>query len=626
MSPPPQPVDQPSRTPTEPPPTTVPEVIQRTPAESARRPVLRLSVELRLAGMVAALWWLGLFHALAWAHWTGPPWRDSTALPWGSLVLPQVLALGLVLGHLTRLLPRTRWPRRRRTPRHRDPRLWLLLGFPALLVAPWLWMRDRAARAEAQQEPPSAAMVDTAFGRLLDVPRSTALRFAAWGAAAYVVDAIVLGAHAGWPRHVVVAMALLWIAILGPLAAMVNGWGRAMLRPEVLCAPRGETDTGRRTGVRSSFVVLATVASAGALIAPLTAGYLWLAIADPVRAPPPALLDLLYASGAITLLACVVAFVLLAIDLRRDVLRASSQVDAVVREQPPDLLLPGSLSTGEIYHLVGAVDRLIARIRKATVAKYVAIERAKEGDRLKSQFLANMSHDLRSPLNSIIGFSELLLRGIDGELSAEQSDMVQQIHDSGQDLLQQIDDILDTAKLEARRLDVHPEPTPPANLISRAIQNARTRQRGEIEYETQVAPGLRPAFVDPFRMVQALTNILLFAGERIETGTLKISVREGRVDDGRRIFVQVQTPVRPATTEHLARARRGFYRIPGHRGLGLGLPIAGAILELSGGSLSIEDLGKGMVFTAAMPAPQSRATFLRMRAIDYDKSKAKPKT
>jgi signal transduction histidine kinase len=102
----------------------------------------------------------------------------------------------------------------------------------------------------------------------------------------------------------------------------------------------------------------------------------------------------------------------------------------------------------------------------------------------------------------------------------------------------------------------------------------------------------------------------------MEAGTLRVSLREGRVGDGRRIFVQVRTPVRPASSEQLARARRGFYRIPGHRGLGLGLPLAGAILELSGGSLSLEDLGDDVVITAVMPAPQSKATYLRMRALE----------
>jgi signal transduction histidine kinase len=363
-------------------------------------------------------------------------------------------------------------------------------------------------------------------------------------------------------------------------------------------------------------VVAATAVGAGAIAAPLAAGYLWLSIASPVAAPPPALFELVIVAGIVALCACVAALVLLAVDLRRDVRRAAAQVAALVEERPPEVLVPGSLATVEVQRLVEAVDRLIGRLGQATVAKYVAIERAKEGDRLKSQFLANMSHDLRSPLNSVLGFSELLLRGIDGELTPEQCEMVQSIHDSGRELLQQIDDILDTAKLEARRLDLHPEPTPPANLITRAIKAARERQRGKLEYATEIAPGLRPAFVDPFRAVQALANILSFAGERMTEGTLKVSLREGRVAEGPRIFVQVHTPVRPASAEQLARARRGFYRIPGHRGLGLGLPLAGAILELSGGSLGIEELGEGMVLTAVMPAPQSKATYLRMRALE----------
>ncbi len=326
-------------------------------------------------------------------------------------------------------------------------------------------------------------------------------------------------------------MALLWIAILGPLAATVKGGSRAMLRPEVLCAPRPEPDArpGRAEhDLRPAVIIGTTIASAGAIVAPLAAGYLWLAIARPTQEPPAALLDLSWVTGIATFVACVAAFVLVAFDLRRDVQRASAQVAAVVREQPPDALVPGSLSTGEVHQLVRAVDRLIGRIRQATVAKYVAIEKAKEGDRLKSQFLANMSHDLRTPLNSILGFSELLSRGIDGALDPEQQDMVQRIHDNGRELLQQIDDILDTAKIEARRLDLHPEPTPPANLLTRAIKGARARQRGELEYHTEVAPGIRPAFVDPQRTAQALTNILLFAGERMKAGTLTIKVREGR--------------------------------------------------------------------------------------------------
>ena len=155
----------PSRTPTEPPPTTVPAVETPSAPADEPRPVLRLSVELRVAGMVATLWWVGLAHAWAWSSWAGTPWRTLEQLPWLGLVAPQVLALALVLGNLFRDLPRVRWARRRRTPRQRDPRPWLLLGFPALPLAPLLWLRDRRARALE----PSPDEVEAAFGRALAV-------------------------------------------------------------------------------------------------------------------------------------------------------------------------------------------------------------------------------------------------------------------------------------------------------------------------------------------------------------------------------------------------------------------------------------------------------------------------
>lgn len=313
--------------------------------------------------------------------------------------------------------------------------------------------------------------------------------------------------------------------------------------------------------------------------------------------------------GALVLAATTVgATFIVAGDLRRDVQRASSQVEAVASGRAPTPLVQGSFSTAELRQLVLAVDHLVQRTTEANVEKYVAIEKAKEADRLKNQFLANMSHDLRSPLNSILGFSELLTSGIDGDLTSEQREMVEHIHDSGKHLLRQIDDILDTAKLEAGRLDFDPEPTPGATLVGRAIHQTRKRRPSSIGYEVDVAPGLPPAFVDPYRTVQALENVLTFASERMSEGSLAIRVRLGTSRRGQVLFVQVRTPVRPATAQQLARARRGFFRIPGHAGLGLGLPIAGSILELQGGALSIEDLGEegGMIFTLELRAPRAR--------------------
>ena len=165
-----------------------------------------------------------------------------------------------------------------------------------------------------------------------------------------------------------------------------------------------------------------------------------------------------------------------------------------------------------------AVDRLVSRIAETNVAKYVVIEKAQEADRLKSQFLANMSHDLRSPLNSVIGFSDLLLKGIDGDLTPEQAEMVAIIQQQGLYLLGQIDDILDTAKVDAGRMEIHPKPMASAALVADVIAKARPRIAASVEIELKTSAGVPPVYADPYRAPQALEHLVVFAEDGVEVG------------------------------------------------------------------------------------------------------------
>lgn len=307
----------------------------------------------------------------------------------------------------------------------------------------------------------------------------------------------------------------------------------------------------------------------------------------PQRHGSPLLTDL--AIITVGLAAGFVALALLLRDVERDLGRASRQICAVVDGEIPEPMALETFATAELRRLVAAVDQLVGRITDANVHKYVLIERGHEAERLKSQFLANMSHDLRSPLNSVIGFSELLSSGIEGELSPDQLEMIGTIHRTGKDLLQQIDDILDTAKIEAGRMELHREPTPPATMISRAIQRARVRVDRPIEFDTVFAPGLPPAFVDPYRTTQALENVLLFAAEGLAQGVIEINCEAQREPHGgRSIVIHIGSPRALVPLAELEQARRGFFRLPGHTGLGLGLPIATSILEQQGGTFTIQ--------------------------------------
>ncbi len=308
--------------------------------------------------------------------------------------------------------------------------------------------------------------------------------------------------------------------------------------------------------------------------------------------------------GPLLLFAGVVALALgaLAIALRaRRAERDLAATRALVGDQP------GAPPDGPEWRALShAIDALIMRMHEETIARFVALEKAEETDRLRSQFLANMSHDLRSPLNSILGFSSLLLRGVDGRLDADTKEMVETIAAAGRDLLHQIDAILDMARIEAHRIEKQAEPVPLAPLISKAVQRARARGGDHINYTVEAVPGLPTAYVDPRHLVHALENLLLFAGKRLTGGALNIKLRRGDPESSLGLQLHVTTPLKPATEQQMGLARKGFHRLPGHRGLGLELPIADALLKVEGCRLEAREIGQAMVFKIHLPAAESR--------------------
>ncbi|MGB1700853.1 MAG: sensor histidine kinase, partial [Nannocystaceae bacterium] len=294
--------------------------------------------------------------------------------------------------------------------------------------------------------------------------------------------------------------------------------------------------------------------------------------------------------------------------LHKDLGLATAQIRKVVDGGRLEKNSEAQFASPEIAELVHTLKGLVVRITETNIARYVAIERAQEAGRLRSEFLANMSHDLRSPLNSILGFSELLLSGIEGPMTEDNRELVQTIHDNGRTLLQQIDDILDTAKIDSGKLDLHPEPTPPATLLSRATRRAKARFTKPIDIVANLVPGLPPVYIDPFRTVQAIENVLVFAAEPLAEGTIVVDVSQ-RIDedsDMRYVVVRIRSPMATPSNAELSAVQRGFSRVPGHAGLGLSLPIAGAIFELGMGDLKIGEEKNMTVFSISLPSPKRR--------------------
>jgi signal transduction histidine kinase len=220
-----------------------------------------------------------------------------------------------------------------------------------------------------------------------------------------------------------------------------------------------------------------------------------------------------------------------------------------------------------------------------------------------------MSHDLRTPLNAVIGFSDVLAEEMFGELNEKQRDYVQDIHSSGRHLLELVNDILDLSKVEAGQmvLDIRPFSLPAAVEASITMVRERAVKQG-IALTLEVDPGLDEIEGDERRIQQLIENLLTNAvkftpaGGRVvvsarqRNGETEVCVADSGVGiaeaDRERIFESFQQGGRGNNNKEI-------------EGTGLGLTLCKRILELHGGRIWVEsELGQGSRFTFVLPVHQ----------------------
>jgi PAS domain S-box-containing protein len=155
----------------------------------------------------------------------------------------------------------------------------------------------------------------------------------------------------------------------------------------------------------------------------------------------------------------------------------------------------------------------------------------------KSQFLANMSHELRTPLNAILGFSEVLENGIAGPLQSRQAEYVGLIRQSGEHLLHLINEILDLARIDAGKLELHEEMIEPSKLVGSAIALIKDRAAaGLLKLSVDVEKDMPPLMADRTRLSEILLNLLSNAIKFTELGGA-INVLVRRTEEGGAVFV-----------------------------------------------------------------------------------------
>ncbi|MCP4146426.1 MAG: response regulator [bacterium] len=239
-------------------------------------------------------------------------------------------------------------------------------------------------------------------------------------------------------------------------------------------------------------------------------------------------------------------------------------------------------------------------------------DKAEDANRLKSQFLANMSHDIRTPLNAVMGFTDLLSKD---ERRKKSLDYLNKIKTSSEGLLNLINDILDFSKIEAGQLDIYNR-TFRLQVLSAGISNMfdiQFREKG-VDFEINVSPAVPDnVFNDRWRLNQVLTNLLANSLKFTEKGRVELTIDYSGKDDVL-TFKVIDTGI-GINSEYMDRIFTPFTQIDdeetsniANKGAGLGLAICDKLVQLMGGTITASSTyGKGTEFTLEIPANLTEA-------------------
>jgi len=254
--------------------------------------------------------------------------------------------------------------------------------------------------------------------------------------------------------------------------------------------------------------------------------------------------------------------------------------------------------------------------RDITHQKCVEIElrearnKAEAASHAKSRFLANVSHEMRTPLNGILGMSGLLA---DTRLTAEQGNYVEAVHDSGVALLTLIEDILDTTLIEANKLELRSTESDPGKLVEDVCEllSSRAHDKG-ITIASYVSIDVPTNLkIDAGRLRQILINLIGNAIKFTEVGGVKVGLEYSEIDDLPSLVFSIADTGPGIPVEDQELIFQEFAQVDSestrkHGGAGLGLTITKKLIVAMGGQLAVQsELKKGSMFTFHLPADGS---------------------
>ena len=253
-----------------------------------------------------------------------------------------------------------------------------------------------------------------------------------------------------------------------------------------------------------------------------------------------------------------------------------------------------------LFTMVDVTDS--TRIEAALRERATALE---EADRVKTDFVANMSYELRTPLTSIGGFAELLGGGYAGDLSAKGRDYVSAILESVERLSKLINDVLDLTTGDARGVVLDKERVDVAGLCRAAVETAKPRAAEKAQkLDVEIAPGAGHVFGDARRLRESIEHVLQNA--------IAYTDRKGRIalsadGDKKQAVIRIRDNGPGIDEQDLPKVFNRFDRVAeagvrGEAALGLGLPLTQQFLEAHGGAVELDSKkGKGTTVTLTIP-------------------------
>lgn len=292
-------------------------------------------------------------------------------------------------------------------------------------------------------------------------------------------------------------------------------------------------------------------------------------------------------------------------------LARSVQTDiAYIKNRIVGMARPGADPAGEtipvrtadaVGLMTNAFNEMVERFTQYEFSYRHDLDKAIAYDRERSEFLAAISHELRTPLNVILGFTDVLLSGVDGPLTPDAIENLTVVRRSGAHLQQLINDVLDLSAIESGVLQLDASDTDVFAIALAVVQEARVAsQEKGLTLELEGAPAI--AWADPVRVRQIIGNLVGNAIKFTNTGGVQVRVRlESEVVE---LIVKDTGP--GIAPEESARIFEEFQQAGSVRarrsGTGLGLAIARRLLKMHGGTIRLtSSLGHGSEFVVHLP-------------------------